>query len=396
MQIKQSNTQQDLTPARKSSEHNSLPDTLYNQAAQIIHKAGIRPNLVSPADVALLQRTIGNKAIQQLVSTPVGYAQAGSFHQTDSSNPVQLSPGKLKDREVEAQFYHTQTYLEFQNEVRHWVAQRVRSDRVPALVPDGSLLGYYNAFHPGQPIVLRIHFHSNGYSFQKLSFIIPGEEIVVTPSQEDSEPSRGYDSKEERKQQNIKPNSPKSEQSNLPQLPDWVWDSISSQFKNINTLLSMIPGLDFHVTGVALGIRGSASVEADVGVGGGVDHMFIVDWINRRLTPASFGFGAMGIGLGIEAAAGIVVAYRLTPEGETSQRSTETYAGPALSAALDLIIGGEFSISMPLLFGKEGWISVAIDVGPQVGGSVSGGWSAGGGVSYDKEGITPEGTTGMP
>lgn len=105
---------------------------------------------------------------------------------------IQLDNERLADREEDATFIQTRTYETFEAEVRRWIARRVLSrarqaHRERRLVPRGFLRGYYGTVHPGESISMRVHFHSNGYSFRALTFILPGEEIVVSLNQ--SEPN---------------------------------------------------------------------------------------------------------------------------------------------------------------------------------------------------------------
>ena len=105
---------------------------------------------------------------------------------------IQRNVTSLPDRDEQVQFTQTQTYNEFEMEVRRWVAGQVLSrtrgvHREQSLVPRGSLRGFYNMVQPGQPISLNAHFHSNGHSYKKLSFHVSGEEIVVSLDDETSE-----------------------------------------------------------------------------------------------------------------------------------------------------------------------------------------------------------------
>jgi len=111
------------------------------------------------------------------------------------SDRVQLQGEPLEDREEDVGFTHTSTYEDFESEVRRWVAGRVLSRTAEAhrertLIPSGSLRGYYNLVSPGQPINIHAYFHSNGFSFRRLTLSIGGETIEIRIRQSDPESDR--------------------------------------------------------------------------------------------------------------------------------------------------------------------------------------------------------------
>lgn len=176
----------------------------------LVDKANLQTMMLNENQFSTIQRQTlaskigsiqGNVHLQRKLiadrnqNSSIKQIQTHDAHQIQTfPNVIQLDNERLIDREEEATFTQTRTYETFEAEVRRWIARRVLSrtrqaHRERRLVPRGFLRGYYNTNRPGEPISMKVHFHSNGYSFRSLTFIISGQEIIVHLNQ--GEPGRG-------------------------------------------------------------------------------------------------------------------------------------------------------------------------------------------------------------
>ncbi len=119
---------------------------------------------------------------------------AGGGGAAVQASAVQRDARPVVDRDDTVTFTQTRTYEAFLAEVRQWLARRVRSrsddaHRERALIPDDALRGIYSTIRPGAPITLDIHRAANGFSYRSVTFVVPGEEIVITIPLEEETPS---------------------------------------------------------------------------------------------------------------------------------------------------------------------------------------------------------------
>ncbi|MEQ8961581.1 MAG: DUF4157 domain-containing protein [Coleofasciculus sp. C2-GNP5-27] len=139
---------------------------------------------------------------------------------------------------------------------------------------------------------------------------------------------------------------------------------------NNTALIALINAMGFEVTGMAVGLRESVATDVGLGIGGGIDEVFLVDVATGNLLGDVMPFGELGIGVKVGWGIGVVVAYRISPRNRYGDIRS-SYSGQSFNGSLKTLAGVGFSISRALFSGNEGFIGACFSLGGEAGFSLS-------------------------